>query len=162
MIKNYLYNRSETCLRGWVLTCVSDFLINSFYSYIEYKWHICSSLINTDLDLNSPSELTQIHPHNISYCQVTNTSPFFHSHPFYFLIICVNTRSYQLAPAPLLSFSRLNPAGSELNTVGLRHSLTLKHWDLGLKAFLKLPPHTLTINPFCTRPGWRAVWLCCQ
>lgn len=56
---------------------------------------------------------------------VTKTGLFFCSSPN-FLIICVNPRSYQLAPVLLLSFSRLNPVESKPNTVGLQHGLTLK------------------------------------
>lgn len=40
------------------------------------------------------------------------------------LVICTDPGPNQPPPAPLLSFSRLNPAGSQLNTVGLQHGLT--------------------------------------
>lgn len=63
------------------------------------------------------------------------------------LITRANPRSYQPPPAPLLGFSGLNPAGSELNTVGLQHSLTLKHGDLGLNASLRPPPKHIDDQP---------------
>lgn len=75
------------------------------------------------------------------FSQVTKTSLMFHSSPNA-PTIRVNPRSYQPAPAPPLSSGRLNPAGSRLNTAGLQHSLTLKHWHWGLTAVLKLPPDT--------------------
>lgn len=63
-------------------------------------------------------------------------------HPsFGSLVICTDPGSNQPPPAPPLSFSRLNPAGSELNTVGLQRSLT------HVSGFSETPP-TWTVNPF--------------
>lgn len=55
-----------------------------------------------------------------------------------------------------------NPAGSQLNTMGLQCSLTLNFWDIALNVSLKLPPNMLTINPFCTSLLWRVMWLSCK
>lgn len=47
-----------------------------------------------------------------------------------FVILCVDPRTYQLTPAPLLIFSRLNPVESQLNNVRLQLSVKLKTFRL--------------------------------